>query len=150
TAPGQQTTILNLGPSTITIKDSAGGTLLSITAGLTWVLYLTNNTTAAGTWKSFQAGASTAQAQASALAGFGLVAQGSLLSQSQPVVTFTIDHTAGVSDRAKAYVWTGALGTLTLSAASALGNNWFMSLRNAGTGNLTIAPGGADVNNGAA
>lgn len=148
TAPGQVTQFTNIGPSTITIKNSAGGTLLSIAAGLTFTLYLTSNATAAGTWRSFQAGASTAQAQASALAGFGIVAQGSLLAQSQPVVTFASNYTAGLADRASAYIWTGALGTLALSAASALGNNWFMSIRNAGTGNLTIAPGGSDVING--
>ena len=150
TAAGQVTTFYNAGASTITIKGSAGATLLTIAAGLTYTLYLTSNATAAGTWRSFQAGATTAQAQASALAGYGLVAQGSVLSQSQDVVTFNADYTAGAADRASTYVWTGGLGTLTLTAASTLGNNWFMSIRNEGTGNLTVDPSGADTINGAA
>ena len=150
TAPGQTTQFTNLGPSTVTIKDNTGGTLLSIASGLTFTLYLTTNLTVAGTWRAFQAGASTAQAQASALAGLGLIAQSSLLSQSQPVVSFSANYTAGASDRASVYVWTGGLGTLTLTAAATLGNNWFMSIRNAGVGNLTLAPSGADTINGAA
>ena len=150
TGVGQVTQFKNLGPSTITIKNYASGTLLSIAAGLTFTLYLTDNTTAAGTWNSFQAGASTAQAQASALAGYGLIAQGSVLSQSQTVALFNSNYTLGPTDRAQAYVWTGGVGTLTLPTASSVGNNWFVSVRNGGTGDLTVARQGSDQINGSA
>ena len=150
TGVGQVTQFKNLGPSTITIKNYASGTLLSIAAGLTFTLYLTDNTTAAGTWNSFQAGASTAQAQASALAGYGLIAQGSVLSQSQTVTLFNSNYTLGPTDRAQAYVWTGGVGTLTLPTASSVGNNWFVSVRNGGTGDLTVARQGSDQINGSA
>jgi hypothetical protein len=144
TGVGQVTQFLNLGPDTITIKNSAGGTLLSITTGLTFTLYLTDNTTAAGTWESFQAGAATAQAQAAQLAGYGIIAQGSLLSQSQPVTVFNTDFTLGAGNRAAAFVWEGGLGTLTLPTASSAGNNWFVAVRNGGEGNLTVATQGSD------
>jgi hypothetical protein len=147
TGVGQVTQFLNLGPDAITIKDSAGGTLLSITTGLTFTLYLTDNTTAAGTWESFQAGAATAQAQAAQLAGYGLIAQSSLLSQSQPVTVFNTDFTLGAGNRAAAFVWEGALGTLTLPTASSVGNNWFVAVRNSGEGNLTITAQGGDTIN---
>ena len=147
TGVGQVTQFKNLGPSTITVKDDAGGTLLSIAAGLTFTLYLTDNTTAAGTWDSFQAGASTAQAQASALAGYGLIAQGSVLSQSQDVTIFNTDFTLGPGNRASAFVWEGGLGALTLPTAADAGNNWFVSVRNNGQGNLTILPQGSDLIN---
>ena len=148
TSPGQVVTFKNLGSSTINVLDNSGGTLLTITDGQTWTLYLKTNTTAAGTWDSFQAGSVTSQAQASALAGFGIVAQAGLLSQSAPVTLFNADYTAGVSDRAKTYVWddTGS-GTLTLTAAATLGANWFMAVRNNGGGNLTVDPSGADLIN---
>ena len=100
TGVGQVTQFLNLGPDTITIKDFLGATLLSIDAGLTYTLYLVDNSAADGSWRSFQAGASTAQAQASALAGYGLIAQGSVLSQSQDVTTFNTDFTLGAGNRA--------------------------------------------------
>jgi hypothetical protein len=150
TGVGQVTQFLNVGPDTITIKDNAGGTLLSITAGLTFTLYLTDNATVAGVWESFQAGAATAQAQASGLAGYGLVAQGSLLSQSQDVTVFNADFTLGAGNRASAFVWEGGIGTLTLPTASSVGNNWFVSVRNGGEGNLTIAGQGSDNINGGA
>jgi len=147
TGVGQVTQFLNVGPDTITIKDNAGGTLLSITTGLTYTLYLTDNTTVAGTWESFQAGAATAQAQASQLAGYGLIAQGSLLSQSQPVTVFNNDFTLGAGNRAAAFVWNGGLGILTLPTASSVGNDWFVAVRNSGEGNLTITAQGGDTIN---
>lgn len=147
TSPGQQVVFFNVGSATITIKDNTGATLISIAAGLTYTLYLRTNTTVAGTWRSFQAGAATAQAQAADLAGYGLVAIDATLAQEQDVSTFNSNYTAGVTDRAKTYVWTGGIGTLTLTAAGTLGNGWFMSVRNGGTGNLTVDCSGADTIN---
>jgi hypothetical protein len=150
TGSGQTILFNNLGPDTITVKNSVGSTLLSIAQGEQWQIYLTDNTTAAGTWRTFRYGASTAQAQASALAGYGLVATGSTLSQSTPVTLFNSSYTAGVPDRAKMLVWTGGLGILTLPTASSVGSDWFIAVRNGGAGNLTIDPQGLETINGAA
>ena len=150
TGTGQTILFNNLGPNTITVKNSVGSTLLSIAQGEQWQIYLTANTTAAGTWRTFRYGASTAQAQASALAGFGLTATGSTLSQSTPVTLFNTNYTAGAPDRAKMFVWTGALGILTLPTASSVGTDWFIAVRNGGSGNLTIDPQGLETINGAA
>jgi len=147
TGVGQTVLFNNLGPSTITVKDASGNTLVSIAQGLQWQLYLTDNSTYNGSWRTYQMGASTAQAQASTLAGFGLTATGATLSQSTPVTLFNNDYTAGIADRAKAFVWTGGLGTFTLPSASAVGDNWFVSVRNGGTGNLTIDPVGLETIN---
>ena len=150
TGVGQTVLFNNLGPSTITVKNSVGGTLLSIAQGEQWQIYLTNNTTAAGSWRVFRYGAATAQAQASALAGFGLTATGSTLSQSTPVTLFNTNYTAGGSDRAKMFVWTGGLGTLTLPTAAGVGADYFVAVRNGGSGNLIIDPQGLETINGAA
>ena len=150
TGTGQTILFNNLGPQSVTVKNSVGGTLLSIAQGEQWQIYLTNNTTAAGTWRTFRYGASTAQAQASALAGFGLTATGSTLSQSTPVTLFNTSYTAGSSDRAKMFVWTGGLGTLTLPTAVGVGSDWFVAVRNGGTGNLVVTPQGLETINGAA
>jgi hypothetical protein len=48
------------------------------------------------------------------------------------------------------YVWTAGAGTLTLSLASTLANNWFMRVRNSGTGLLTVSCSGGDLFNGSA
>jgi hypothetical protein len=149
TGVGQTTLFNNLGPDTITVKDSVGGTLLSISTGQQWQIYLTDNTTAAGSWRVFRYGAATAQAQASALAGLGLVAQGSVLSQTYPTITFNSDYTAGAPDRAAFYVWIGGVGVFTLPAAAGVGNGFFIAARNSGSGNLTITPAGSEDINGA-
>ena len=149
TGTGQTILFNNLGPSTVTVKNSIGGTLLSIAQGEQWQIYLAANTTPAGTWRTFRYGAATAQAQASALAGYGLTATGSTLSQSTPVTLFNNNYTAGAPDRAKMFVWTGGLGTLTLPTASSVGSDWFVAVRNGGTGNLVIDPQGLETINGA-
>jgi hypothetical protein len=149
TGAGQTVLFNNVGLTTFTVKDSAGGTLASVAAGTQWQIYLTGVATAAGTWEVFQFGASTATVQASALAGLGLAANGNVLQQTQLVVTFSADFTVGASDRASAYVWTGGLGTLTLPSATSATNGWFLAVRNGGVGNLIIAAAGADTINGA-
>lgn len=148
TGTGQTVLFNNLGPNTVTVKNSVGATLLSMAQGEQWQIYLTDNTTAAGTWRVFRYGAATAQAQASALAGYGLTATGSTLSQSAPVTLFNSSYTAGDTDRAEAYVWNGGVGTFTLPSAVTVGNDWFVSLRNGGTGDLTVTPQGAETING--
>ena len=150
TGVGQTILFNNLGPQTVTVKNSAGATLLSMAQGEQWQIYLTNNTTAAGTWRVFRYGAATAQAQASALAGAGLTATGSTLSQSAPVTLFNSNYTAGTADRAETYVWNGGVGTLTLLSAVTAGNDWFISLRNSGAGDITVATQGLETINGGA
>ena len=150
TGVGQTILFNNLGPQTVTVKNSAGATLLSMAQGEQWQIYLTGNTTAAGSWRVFRYGAATAQAQASALAGAGLTATGSTLSQSAPVTLFNSNYTAGTADRAETYVWDGGVGTFTLLSAVTAGNDWFVSLRNGGAGDVTVATQGSETINGGA
>lgn len=148
-ANGQTVLFNNVGANTFLVKDSTGVQLGSIAPGTLWQIYLTSNTTAAGGWRLLQYGAATSAANASALAGTGLVAIGSLLSQSVPVTEFNTNHTASVNDRAKMFVWTGAGGTLSLPAPTVVGNNWFCYLRNQGTGDITVDPAGTITIDGA-
>lgn len=146
---GQVVMLNNLGPDTIAVLDASGGGLLSIVPGAVWQIYLTDNTTEAGAWRSFQSGASTAQAQAAALAGAGLVAIGSVLAQSSEVTVLTASpYTLSDGNRAEVFVWEGALGTLNLPSASVVGNNWFVNVRNGGTGDLVIDPASSETING--
>ena len=129
------------------IKDSTGNTIATVGAGTQWQIYLADNSTAAGTWRVFRYGASTATVQPSALAGYGLTVTGNTLSQSAPVVTFTnTPRTVLVTERAQALVWTGTgAGTLNLPSAATVGNNFFVSARNSGGGDLTIDPAGSET-----
>lgn len=150
TAPGQTILFNNLGPDTVAVNAYDDATILSIAAGEQWQIYLTDTSTEAGTWQVFQYGAATAQAQASALAGNGLLATGSTLAQQYPVTEFNTNFTASTANRAATFVWTGGGGTLSLPAASAAGSGWFINLRNSGSGSLTVDPNGSELINGSA
>ena len=143
---GQTILFNNRGAQTFLVKDSGGTQVVSIASGTQWQVYISVNTTAAGSWVSLQYGASVSQANASALAGTGIVAVGTLLSTAMPVVTFNINYTAGVNDRAKTYIWnaTGS-GVLTLPDAPSLGNNWFISVVNSSGGDINVTPSGTSL-----
>ena len=148
---GQDAMIRNVGATTFTVKDFAGAnTIVSIPAGEARYIYITANPTVTGTWGIIAFGIGSSGADAATLAGYGLLAIGQTLNQSQPVTTFSSNYTAIATDRSNTYVWTGGAGTLTLSGASTLADNWFMFLRNSGTGALTVACSGGDVINGSA
>lgn len=147
---GQTILFNNLSAETVLVKDAGGTQVVSIASGTLWQVYISDNTSANGTWKSLQYGSTVSQANASALAGTGIVAVGTLLSQSVPITSFNASYAAGDTDRAKMFVWTGAGGTLTLPAAATVGNNWFCYVRNAGTGALVADPSGTPLIDGAA
>lgn len=154
TGAGQTILFNNLsGSYSFYVKDNAGNTLATIAFGTQWQLYLAATTTAAGTWRVFRYGASTATVQPSALAGYGLTVTGSTLSQSLPVVTSNTSNSPSTplttSSRATAWVWIGAgAGTLYLDSTSTLGNNFFVFVRNSGDGDLTVTPAGSETING--
>lgn len=147
---GQTILFNNLGAAAFLVKDAAGTQILSVAPGTVWQIYLASNATAAGAWQTLQFGSTVSQADAAALAGTGIVAVGSQLSQSVPITSFNSNYAPGISDRAKMFVWTGAGGTLTLPSAPTAGNNWFIWLRNSGTGALLVDPSGAELIDGLA
>jgi len=145
---GQAILFNNVGANSFIIRNAAGTQIAAPAAGQVWQIYLTDNTTAGGTWLAFQFGAAVSTANAASLAGTGLIAIGSLLSLAMPVTFFGSNYTAGVDDRAKTFIWNGGAGTLTMATAGTLGNNWFFQLRNEGTGALLVDPPGTQTING--
>jgi hypothetical protein len=145
---GEVILINNVGSETFIVRDSTGVQILAPVGGAVWQLYLTDNSTAGGTWQAFLFGAQVSTANAASLAGTGLIAIGTLLSTAMPITQFNTNYTAGVADRAKTFVWNGGAGVLALSASGTLGNNWFIQLRNEGTGALTVDPAGSETING--
>lgn len=149
TGAGQTILLNNLTASTsaFTVKDYAGGTLATVEPGEQWQLYLASTATAAGVWRVFRFGASTATVRPSDLAGYGLTTIGNTLSQSMPVVTFNdTPRTVLDTDRARALVWIGSgSGTLNLPTAADVGNNFYVTTRNSGGGTLTVDPSGSEL-----
>lgn len=152
TSVGQTVLFNNVGVHSFTVRDNASGQIAVVAPGEQWQIYLTDNTTAAGSWVSLQFGATTATVQPSALAGFGLTPIGTSIAEAIPVVTFnTTPITLTDAQRASLYVWTGTgAGAVTLPSAPVVGSNYFVSLRNNGGGNLVISPAGVETINGLA
>jgi len=148
---GRDVLIRNLGTTTITILGNAGLTVGAVAAGEAKYLYLKDNTTVAGLWAIFTFGTGASAADAASLAGYGMVATSSTLSQAQAVVSSSIGYTVASADRAKAISFSNA-GTVTcaLTTAVTLGNGFFISISNQGSGTVTVDPAGAETIDGAA
>ena len=147
---GSDALIRNVGANTITVKDYDGNSIASVAPSAARYIYITTNATTAGTWGNIAFGVGSSSVDAGALAGYGLKAITNTLNAAHNVTTFSSAYTAIASDRASYYVWDNGAGTLTLTSAVTLGNDWFMMLRNGGTGTLTVSPSGGDLINGAA
>ena len=148
-SPGETVLFNNTGSHDVVVQDAAGTAIVTVAVGSAWQIYLTSNTTAAGTWRTFQYGASVSVANAAALAGAGIKAISTTLNQSVPIRPFSSSpYTSGVTDRAYLLLYSGASGTLVLDDAVTLGPDWFVLVRNAGAGTLTLDPTGSQTING--
>lgn len=138
---GLSALFINSGASDFTVKSFGGATIVSPAPGTAWVVVLTDNSSSSGQWTTFQLGATVAAAQASALAGIGLVVRSGKLDQQAPVKFFASGtHTFQYEDVANLILWTGGIGIFDFATGSAYGPGWFTYVYNSGSGTLTLAP----------
>lgn len=142
---GQSVLVRNIGSIAFTVADNSGNTIVTVASGISQFIFLTDNTTVDGTWASVVFGAGTSSANAAALAGYGLKANGLTLETAVPLVGYFSDTTLSAVNRAQFVVWNSGVGAITLPTAAIVGNNWFVVIRNSGTGILTISPVGTDT-----
>jgi hypothetical protein len=142
---GQSALVRNVGSNTFTVTDNSGNTIVAVTSGVSQYIFVTDNTTVNGVWSSVVFGAGTSSANAAALAGYGLAASGLTLNQVYPVLSYSSNSTLTAANSADLSVWTGGVGTLTLPSAATVGTGWFITIKNNGTGVLTITPAGAET-----
>jgi len=147
---GVASIINSVGADTFTVLDNTGTLIATIAAGLSWVVILKDNTTQAGSWEAVQLGATTSNAQASALAGLGLQAVLTQLVVAFGTVYLNANSPLTPAYRASGVVWQGAGGTLQLNAIATLTAGWWCLVTNEGTGPLTVSTSSADTINGAA
>ena len=142
---GQSTLVRNIGSYPFTVTDYSGNTIVTIASGVSQFIFLTNNTTTNGVWSTVTFGASTSSANAASLAGYGLLASGLTLNQVYPVIAYSSNYTLSAANSADLSVWTGGAGALTLPSAALVGTGWFITIKNNGTGILTITPAGSNT-----
>jgi hypothetical protein len=138
TANGTDALIRNLSAYTVTIYDSTGATITTIQAGVAKYIFVSDNSTAAGTWGVFTFGAGTSSNDASVLAGYGLLAVGSTLNQNYSSTPLVSSYTFTGSDRAKCFVWSSGATTVTLPLSANVDSGWFILFKNNGTGTVTV------------
>lgn len=145
---GQALIFNNLSAFVITIASSGGVALATLAPGAVWFLYVRNNSTPAGIWGSFQYGAQVSAPTAAALAGPGLDVVGVALGQTLPVTNLSQSYTVLNTDQAALLNWTGATGAIGLPSASAVGNGFYVQVRNSGTSPVQVTASGSDAING--
>lgn len=146
-ANGQAVLFNNIGAETVSVLDADGGVIVSVASGECWMIYLQDNTTNEGVWQTFEFGAGTSTANAAALAGAGLKAITTTLNVKISVeATSTTPASIIDGDRAKLKMWEGGVGTFNLPDAATVGDDWFVYIRNSGSGDLTITPAGGNIN----
>ena len=137
---GEASIFYNYGSNAFDIQDSTGASIATVAAGAAKFLYLFDNSTAGGSWGVFTFGTGTSGADASTLAGAGLLALAGTLNEAISTTNFsTTGFTISSGSRAIFYNWTGGSDTVTLDTPANLGSQWFIMLRNSGSGTLTLA-----------
>lgn len=146
TANGMSVLFTNEGAQTYTVTNSDGTPILTVATGEAWDLWIVDNSTAAGTWNSYQRGATTGSTNVAALAGKGLKAITTTLNTNIPVTIQSTNYSAGAADRAKFFVWDSGAGTFDLDDPATVGDGWYIDIRNGGNGALVITPNSGTIN----
>lgn len=142
---GQSALIRNIGVNSFTVVDAGGGTIVSVASGVAQYIYVTDNSTEDGEWGTVTFGAGTSAANAATLAGYGLKAVSTTLNTVTPVTTFSSTYTMLPTDQSSLYVWTGGAGDVTLPSASTVGADWYVIIKNDGTGILNVLAAGSNT-----
>ena len=149
---GPASIIANVGANSFTVTDQAGNQITPIAAGQVWIIVLTANATANGTWSATQLGSTVSNATASGLAGPGLVANGTLLQLSWATTTLSASASITSSADGSVLLYTGSgaatwsLGTIGSGVTA--GTIFAFANQSSNLSNLTFTSAGGNLING--
>lgn len=149
TSPGQSTLITNIGSNSLLVLTNGGVGIATVSPGQQWLIYLYDNTSTDGLWRAVQMGATTSNAQASALAGLGLTADGTKLDVTVQTHLFIANAFMAKANQATLFAFVGTTATtVTLDNTANLGTGWWAPITNLGIADLTIISNiGQSINN---
>lgn len=143
---GETIIFKNIGANNFTVKNSILENIILIGAGQAFYVYLTDNTTDAGVWGITQYGTGTSQADATTLAGFGLIPLDGKLNTQFASTQIDDNYIVSLDDRSKFFTYVGGQAAFILPTPGVAGNGFFFSIHNASpAGALTFIPDGAGV-----
>jgi hypothetical protein len=145
TSAGQDTLFDNPSSYSFTVLDFAGNVVATVAAGQVKYLYLSDNSTQAGTWRTTIFGVGSSTLDAASLAGYGVKALANTISTAAVVVNISGNTTVTMADRSKVFVWTGGTGTLTLLSTTGSTSDFGIEVHNQGSGILTVTPTGGSL-----
>jgi hypothetical protein len=122
--------IMNAGSSTIQILDFTENLITTIDPGITKLFFLLPSDTAAGDWRAITLGAGTSSADASALAGYGLVAIANKIDSSYSTEVCPTSIVLSDSSDAKLYSWQGGNLTLNLDLFTPTQEGFYFMIKN--------------------
>lgn len=145
---GMSSIFVNLGLNTYNIVDYANNLVVTVAPSEVWVVELKENDTQQGDWWAYQLGATTSQADAGALAGQGLAANGatSKLDVTNVVQQVGNPPTIDKTYQAKLVNWIGSSATfnlppLNLSPGGVQNGFWFTLKNNSpSNGIINLVP----------
>lgn len=150
TSAGTDVLFDNPSATTFSVLDAGGNAICTVAGGQVKYCYLSDNSTAAGTWRVALFGVGSSSVDAAQLAGYGLKALSNTLNTAAVVATISSNTTVTQADRSKVFVWTGGSGTLTLPTTVASTSDFAIEVHNQGSGTLTIATTGGVLIDGSA
>lgn len=130
---------LNPGANSYTVQTNTGVTVCTVPPGVAQYVFLSDNSTQSGTWKTLQFASLASAVVAASLVGPGIGASGSSLFTKLSIALTSANYLVLPGDRAKLFAWTAGAGTITFSSASALGTDFYCAVTNQGSGGLTLA-----------
>jgi hypothetical protein len=137
----------NVGANSFTVKDSLGGTIITVGSGEVWQTYLADNTSPAGLFRVFRYGAGVSNANALSLAGAGLKAITTTLNECVVVNAKSASYNIVNGDRATLIEHTGGSShVFLLPDPTVVGSDWFCYIVNAGTGVVAVTASSNQVN----
>lgn len=138
---GQDLVIRNVGAESIDLFDADGGPVTTLVTGESKYIYITNNSTAAGTWSMFTYGAGTSGADAALLAGEGLQAAAGNIIQVAAVHR-GLDSDYQIVEEDRGQLLNVEVGTITVTTpdATAVASGFYCFMRNSALGNASVVP----------
>jgi hypothetical protein len=122
--------IMNSGSSAIQILDFAENLITTIDPGISKLLFLLPSDTPEGVWRTITLGAGSSSADASALAGYGLVAIADKLDSSYSTIPSPTSIVLSNSSDAKLYSWQGGNLTLNLDLFTPTQEGFYFMIKN--------------------
>lgn len=150
TSAGMDILFDNPSATAFSVLDSVGGLVATVDGGAVKYFYLSDSSTAAGTWRVTLFGVGASSVDAAQLAGYGLKALSTTINTAAVVSDISSNTTVTLADRSKVFVWTGGSGTLTLPTTIGSTSDYAIEVHNQGTGTLTVATTGGVLVDGSA